>query len=130
MTNNTIELDYSDLVITALVRKGNPEAYRYSFYGEPDEDEYEERTIQYTYTADKDDVIEYIEEVMDNDGIADALYAENDENFELGDYVSDNFDSLFKKYKGLILEHFREDATEEAETKQIEDFMSGSDYED
>lgn len=130
MANNTIELNYNDLVITALVRKGDPEAYRYSFYGEPDEDEYEERTIQYTYNADTDDVLEYIEEILENDGIADVLYAENDENFELGDYVVNNFDALFKKYKGLILEHFREEAVEEAEEKQIEDFMSGSDYED
>lgn len=111
----TVDLEYDDLEIEIVTRRGNPGGYYSPSFGNwlPDDDETKEITIDYTYSVDRHDVEIYIIE----DCLCEEDYSDidNAESHELEEFVSSNFDNLFDKYYEEILSYFRDDAQEHAE---------------
>lgn len=62
---------------------------------------------EYDYEADYDDVLEYLMEICTDDDNA------PEDTQEYMEWVVNNFDYLFKKYKDVLLKHFYEDASQE-----------------
>lgn len=109
-----IELEYENIPVEVVTRRGNPSGYYDYGFGNwlPDEDETEERLIDWTYKVDKQDVIEFLQDDVDVQlelGIDELT----DEEFDKK--LLDNFDNLLDKYMGKVLEYFQEDATEDAQ---------------
>lgn len=112
-----IELEYPDLEIEAVVRRGNPAGYYDKDFGNwlPDEDEFDTVKVDYTYKVDKDDIINYLAEECVTLSDKDDWY--DIDNEEADKWVIDNFDMLVNKYRYKILDHFEDAAKEEAHNK-------------
>ena len=114
-SGETVDLYYDELCIT-LSRQIDVDDF--------DEVEHFD---SYTYTVQKDDVVEYLENnCMTNEDVAslpggfDALEDEETHN----KFFEANFDSLFEKYEDKILDYYKEDAA-----KEFSENYSFSDYE-
>ena len=113
-----VELYYPDLTIN----------YQYNYYVDYwDGPQWEDTDldIEWTYEVDKSDIFEFlidnINKELEDKGIdPDEL---SDEEYEK--YFEDNFDYFFDKYEKSILDHFEDDAKEDAESKYVQE---GDDY--
>ena len=83
-----------------------------------DWDEYD-RCVDWTYTVDKDDVITFLYEDCITEQDVSSWYEMSDEDAEA--WVIEHFDELFEKYRSNILEHWEEDAAEDAAEKYDSD---------
>ena len=115
MNVEKVDLEYDNLEIEIVTRRGNPGGYYSHSFGNwlPDDDETADININYTYSVDRDDVEIYIIESclteQDYPNIDDA------DSDDIETFVADNFDKLFDKYYDDILSHYEDDAREHAE---------------
>lgn len=123
-TSDKIDLEYKNLEIEVCVREGNPNGYYDSDFGNwlPDDDEFDNVKIDYTYKVDKDDVINYLEENCITDADRPDWY--DIDNEEADKWTIEHFDELFSKYIDNILDYFEDEAREEAEEKYKYDYDS------
>lgn len=123
-TSDKINLDYKNLEIEVCVREGNPNGYYDSDFGNwlPDDDEFDDIKIDYTYKVDKDDVLNYLEENCITDADRPDWY--DIDNEEADKWTIEHFDELFNKYKDKVLDYFEDAAREEAEDKYKYDYDS------
>lgn len=105
------DLQYNNLDITVIKRRGNPSGYYSTSFGNwlPDDDETEDITIDYEYQVDKDDVIDALYEFAEDERTASM----SDEEYE--HFVKDNYDELLEKYYQEVLDEFEDRARDEAE---------------
>ena len=99
------ELEVED-VYTGRVFKGN----------EIEPDEYETTTVRdaYSYEVDKDDVLE----VLGDSAEVQAKYWPDDmPSEEYENFLTTHFDELFQEFEDTLLDHFYDDAVEEARKK-------------
>lgn len=125
MNNETIELEYENIPVEVVTRRGNPSGYYDYGFGNwlPDDDETEERLIDWTYKVDKQDVIEFLQ---DDEDVQLELGIDELTDEEYDKKLLDNFDNLLDKYMDKVLEHFQEDAAEDAQ----ENYEYEEDYPD
>lgn len=104
-----MELEYENLTITVWTLVSRAVLYPVDF-AHPDEYDDHEEEISWTYDADDGSVSEVICDILANedefkDYDSDALYK----------YIDEHFDELTEKYYDALLEHFRDNAREDAE---------------
>lgn len=72
----------------------------------------EEETIEYEYEVDKQDVEQVIIDLVQE---KENKYFDSDE--EVDQWLKDNYDEYLEKYNKEILDHFKEEAKEKAESE-------------
>ena len=119
------DLDYDDLEITVFKKVSEAVLYPADYACPAEYDEYETE-INYTYTLDASDVFEYF---WDNWDSYEELVAVGDDDQKLEDYINENLETLFDDHYDDLLEHFKDDAREEAEENYDPDDY-GPDWDD
>ena len=109
----TVDLFYDDLYVEVYFGDTDWE----TGYGE---EEFSGK-IDYTYTVDIQDVIEFLEDFLYS---REPEYAKIEDDDEAYKWIYDHFNELFDKYEKDILEYFREDAEDDAQNNEyIEDYI-------
>lgn len=112
------DLEYENLPITIWVKQY--EASRY----EPAEYEEQEIDIDYDYSLDEDDVLDYFADHADS--YEELKGFETDEEFQK--YLEEHVDDLFDKYYDDLKDHFYEKARDAAEDSYDPDDYDNSDW--
>lgn len=126
----TVDLDYTGMYIDVCTRRGNPAGYYNTSIGGwlPDDDDTCEVKIDYTYTVDKKDVLDFLADMcIEHEFTEEQVEDHYDDWDEFVDtYVNDHFDELMKKYHNQILDYFYEDAHDQAEEENYHSYYDES----
>lgn len=121
MNNEAIVLEYENLPIEVVTKRGDPRGHYDYGMGQwyPDEDTIETLYVSWDYAVDKQTAIEYLQDMAEvqvdlkYDQLSDAEYDRA---------VIDNFDILADRYNKQLLAHFRRDAIEDAQQNYSYDY--------
>lgn len=120
MTKGDVELYYDSLPISIYVG-GHSYGYYDIGYGNwlPDEGEEKEIEVGYTYEADRTSV----EECLADWYYEDHPDQEPETEEEIWKFIEDHFEELVNNYMDRLLDHFEDDAAEEAQDKDWSDYL-------
>lgn len=123
---NIITLDYENLPVEVVTRHGNSTGYYSPSFGNwlPDDDDTKEILIDWVYKVDKQDIIEYLQD-LDEIFVALDIDPEIDDE-SLNNAIIDNFDNLLEKFETNIKEYFYDSAVSDAQ----ENYEYEEDYPD
>lgn len=113
-TQETIELHYDELPIEICVKPAAAPSYHFEY--DRDEAEFKTDTTSFDLEVNKSDIVTFIIENMNPDDYSGDW--DNDGTDKIEQFVMDNFDSLFSKYESAILDSYRDEAIEKAESQQ------------
>lgn len=115
MPEQMITLHYENLPIEVITRSGNPSGHYSYSYGNwlPDDDITKEIFVDWDYSVDPIDVVEYLQDKPEIMTVLNLDYDVPDD--VLQKKMDDNFDYLLKKYKDDIKDHFYDRAVEDAQ---------------
>lgn len=128
LSKETVELEYTDLPIEVVVRRGNPGGYFSHSFGNwlPDDDETKEIKTDYTLEVDKSEIVTYI--------IENCMSAEDYNKFkddeEAVKYVEEHIDDLVEKHEENIKSAYWDDARECAERDYEDEEPDYDDYDE
>lgn len=112
---DVVVLDYENIPVEVVTRRGNSSGYYSSSFGNwlPDEDDTTEMLVDWAYEVDKQDIIEYLQ---DRDEIFVTLDIDPDvDDDSLNNAIIENFDSLLEKFEADIKEYFYDSAVSDAQ---------------
>ena len=125
--HETVTLEYENIPVEVVTRSGNPSGYYSTSFGNwlPDDDETAELLITWNYEVDKQDVIEYLQEL-------DELFVffnidPNIDDESLNNFIQDNFDTIVEKFDDNIKEYFYDYAVRNARENYV--YEDDPDYE-
>lgn len=126
----TIDLDYTGMYIDVCTRRGNPTGYYNTSIGGwlPDDDDTCTVKIDYTYTVDKNDVLEFLADMCIKHEFTEKQIKDHDDDWDefVDTYVNDHFDELMEKYHNQLLDYFYEDAYDQAEEENYSSYYDES----
>lgn len=126
----TIDLDYTGMYIDVCTRRGNPTGYYNTSIGGwlPDDDDTCTVKINYTYAADKNDVLEFLADMCIKHEFTEKQIKDHDDDWDefVDTYVNDHFDELMEKYHNQLLDYFYEDAYDQAEEENYNSYYDES----
>lgn len=112
--DNVIQLEYSDIPVEVVTKRGNPRGYYSPSMGQwyPDENVTKTILVSWTYSVDKISVIEFLQDLPEVQ--LELNYDElSDEEFDKE--LLDNLDYLVYKHEEKLLDEFRDEAIEDAQ---------------
>jgi hypothetical protein len=112
---DVVVLDYENIPVEVVTRRGNSSGYYSSSFGNwlPDEDDTTEILIDWEYEVDKQDIIEYLQ---DHDEIFVTLDIDPEvDDDSLNNAIIENFDNLLEKFEADIKEYFYDSAVSNAQ---------------
>lgn len=105
--DDTLTLYYPRIKVTVYGDKLSGDWYN------PDEYEEYNKVVDYEYEVPVEDVVDYMYvDVISDDDVPSWFEMSDD---DARNWVRDNIDILFDKYKDKVAEHFRDDAEEAAQ---------------
>ena len=110
----TIELHYDELPIEICVKPAAAPSYHFEY--DRDEAQFKTDTTSFDLEVNKSDIVTFIIENMNPDDYSGDW--DNDGTDKIEQFVMGNFDSLFSKYESAILDSYRDEAIEKAESQQ------------
>lgn len=125
----TVDLDYTGMYIDVCTRRGNPTGYYNTSIGGwlPDDDDTCEVKIDYTYTVDKKDVLDFLADMCIEHEFTEEQVEDHDDWDEFVDtYVNDHFNELMEKYHNQLLDYFYDDAHDQAEEENYHSYYDES----
>lgn len=126
----TVDLDYTGMYIDVCTRRGNPTGYYNTSIGGwlPDDDDTCTVKINYTYTVDKNDVLEFLADMCIEHEFTEKQIKDHDDDWDefVDTYVNDHFNELMEKYHNQLLDYFYEDAYDQAEEENYNSYYDES----
>lgn len=126
----TVDLDYTGMYIDVCTRRGNPTGYYNTSIGGwlPDDDDTCTVKIDYTYTVDKKDVLDFLADMCIEHEFTEEQIKDHDDDWDefVDTYVNDHFNELMEKYHNQLLDYFYEDAQDQAEEENYNSYYDES----
>lgn len=126
----TVDLDYTGMYIDVCTRRGNPTGYYNTSIGGwlPDDDDTCTVKIDYTYTVDKKDVLDFLADMCIEHEFTEEQAEDHYDDWDefVDTYVNDHFNELIEKYHNQLLDYFYEDAQDQAEEENYNSYYDES----
>lgn len=109
-----ITLHYDNIPVEVVVRRGRPRGYYDTGMRQwyPDEDKTRLIHVSWTYDADKQDVIEFLQDISE---VQEKLGLDSIDDADYDKKLNDTFDKLVAEYLDDIKDYFYDDAIQDAQ---------------